>query len=112
MKKENTKRFVGKKGEFVPSVQPKKGTITIQYLEELLEWLHYRDNFRDKIFIVEIIPMDQKILSGAERADLVLNNPYIVFELPHLFNNDFIRRYTNNFIKKTARKKEKWKKEN
>jgi hypothetical protein len=41
---EDTKRFVGPDGEFQPTEQPKEGTTTIQYLEELLEWIYYHDN--------------------------------------------------------------------
>jgi hypothetical protein len=44
-KKIITNRFVGKDGEFVPSEQPPEGTVTLQYLEELMEWVFYHDNY-------------------------------------------------------------------
>lgn len=44
MAKEITNRFVGKDGEFVPTEQPAEGTVTLAYLEELMEWVYYHDN--------------------------------------------------------------------
>ena len=44
MSKEITNRFVGPNGEFQPTEEREKGTITIAYLQELLEWTFYHDN--------------------------------------------------------------------
>lgn len=62
-----TKRFVGPNGEFQPTEQPKKGTTTIQFMEELLEWIYYHDNmpFEEKMkFITGIEEQIQKNLNG------------------------------------------------
>lgn len=65
---ENTKRFVGTNGEFVPTEQPAEGTTTIQYLEELLEWLYYHDNMDNetkKDFILKIEEQIESLLNGS-----------------------------------------------
>jgi hypothetical protein len=62
-----TKRFVGPNGEFQPTEQPKKGTTTIQFMEELLEWIYYHDNmpFEEKMkFITGIEEQIQLLLNG------------------------------------------------
>lgn len=64
---ENNRRFIGPDGEFQPTNQPEEGTTTIQYLEELLEWLYYHDNISDeeKIkFITGIEEQIQSLLNG------------------------------------------------
>lgn len=38
------KRFVGPDGGFLPSVEPAPGMISINYLEELCEWIFYHDD--------------------------------------------------------------------
>jgi hypothetical protein len=58
---ENTKRFVGPDGEFQPTEQPKEGTTTIQYLEELLEWLYYHDNISNEEKMKLIIGIEEQI---------------------------------------------------
>lgn len=64
---ENNRRFIGPDGEFQPTEQPKEGTTTIQYLEELLEWLYYHDNISDEEkmkFITGIEEQIQSLLNG------------------------------------------------
>lgn len=64
---ENTKRFVGPDGEFQPTHQPKEGTITIGYLEELLEWLYYHDDITDSDKMEKILSIEsmvQDLLNG------------------------------------------------
>lgn len=41
---EDTGKFVGSDGEFKPTHERQEGTITLEYLEELLEWTYYHDN--------------------------------------------------------------------
>lgn len=48
MPKINKKRFVGKNGEFVPTIEPAEGTMHIGYLEELSEWLYFHENYTDE----------------------------------------------------------------
>ena len=60
-------RFVGPNGEFEPSEQPEEGKVTIQYLEELLEWIFYHDNIskeEKKDLILGIEQQIQTILNG------------------------------------------------
>ena len=71
---ENTKRFVGPDGGFKPTYQPKKGTMTIGYLEELLEWLYYHDNITDEEKmqnILNIEKMIQDLLNGKGGRSMV-----------------------------------------
>lgn len=65
---QDTKRFVGPNGEFQPTEQPEEGTTTIQYLEELLEWIYYHDNMSNEEkmkFITGIEEQIQKNLNGS-----------------------------------------------
>jgi hypothetical protein len=64
---ENTKRFVGPDGEFQPTEQPKEGTTTIQFMEELLEWVYYHDTMplkKKMKFITGIEEQIQLLLNG------------------------------------------------
>ena len=64
---EDTRRFVGSDGGFQPTNQPEEGTTTIQYLEELLEWLYYHDNISDEEkmrLITGIEDQIQSLLNG------------------------------------------------
>jgi hypothetical protein len=64
---EDNKRFVGPNGEFQPTEQPKEGTTTIQFMEELLEWIYYHDSmpFEEKMkFITGIEEQIQSLLNG------------------------------------------------
>lgn len=48
MSEEITDRFVGPNGEFQPTHEPPPGKITIEYLEELMEWTYYHNNITEE----------------------------------------------------------------
>lgn len=56
---ENTQRFVGPNGEFVPTVQPPEGTMSLQYLEELMEWLYYHDNITEEEKLKQLLNIEK-----------------------------------------------------
>ena len=69
MKKEKTKRFVGKDGSFKPSNPPPEGHMSIQYLEELCEWVYYHDYLNDDEKLEHILSLEryiQKLLNGGD----------------------------------------------
>jgi hypothetical protein len=57
-KKENTRRFCGKDGEFVPSVPRKDGKLSIQYLEELCEWVYFHNVYTDEEKLKHILGLE------------------------------------------------------
>lgn len=70
--------FAGQDGDFEPTTQPKKGEMTIQYLEELLEWLYYTDsdNLEKYEKILGIEELIQKLLNRGKFVPGRLNyNP-------------------------------------
>ena len=77
---EDTKRFVGLNGEFQPTEQPKEGTSTIKYLEELLEWIYYHDTMSNEEkmkFITGIEEQIQRNLNGGNGAAFGMKINYI-----------------------------------
>lgn len=54
-------RFVGPEGEFKPTVEREKGKITIQYLEELCEYLYYHNDLDNEEKLKRILEMENLI---------------------------------------------------
>jgi len=59
---EDTRRFVGPEGEFVPSIPRDEGTISIGFLEELCEWIYYHDALTDDEKMERILDMEKIIV--------------------------------------------------
>ncbi len=55
-------RFVGRDGEFVPSIPKKSGIITISYLEELCEYLYYHNNLSNEEKMKKILVIEKLIV--------------------------------------------------
>ena len=59
---EDTRRFVGPEGEFVPSIPRKDGTISIGFLEELGEWIYYHDALTDDEKLERMLDIEKIII--------------------------------------------------
>ena len=58
-----SKRFTGPDGEFVSSTPKKDGQISVEYCEELLEWLYYNDDLDNGDKIDRILKIENIIRS-------------------------------------------------
>jgi hypothetical protein len=54
-------KFTGPNGEFQSTHQLEPGTVTIGYLEELLEWLFYHNNLTDDEKLEKILNIEGMI---------------------------------------------------
>jgi hypothetical protein len=64
---EYERRFTGPDGEFVSTFEKKDGTVSIGFLEELLEWVYFHNNKEDSDKLKEIEGLEnmiQKMLDG------------------------------------------------
>jgi len=55
------KRLFNDDGSFKPSVEKKPKKVSIQYLDELCEWLYYRDDISDDEKLEQILAIENII---------------------------------------------------
>lgn len=65
---EDYKRLFNEDGSFKPSVEKKPNEVTIQYLEEVCEWVYYRDDISDDIKLEQILEVENIIKNVLKRG--------------------------------------------